>query len=317
MIYATLRRLGSLVLTLLVSSFVIFGGMYAAPGDPISFLIGNPENRTPDRVATVRAQYHLNDSFIQQYLLWLKDLVHGDLGTSFVYQQPVSELLKSRLPVSMTLVAMAAVLFIVAGVLLGAVSAFRRGTVVDAAITGAATFATSIPHFVSALALVSIFAVKLRWFDVTGSGEGFTDRLYHLTLPAIALSLGALAVVSRVTRQTMVEQQSLEHVEVARSYGLPTRTIIWRHVLRNSLGPVVTMCGSTIASMLAGTVVVESVFGLNGVGRLLVEAINKHDFPVVQAVLLYMVIAYMAVTTIVDLLYPLIDARTLARSESA
>ncbi|WP_426245025.1 ABC transporter permease [Nocardioides sp. LHG3406-4] len=315
--FALLRRLGALVLTLAVSSFVIFGGMYAAPGDPVTFLIGNPEDRTPERVAAVRAQYHLDDSLIQQYLLWAKDLLHGDLGSSFVYQQPVANLLGTRLPVTMTLVAYAAVLFIVIGVLLGVLSALRRGTAVDSFITGATTFATSVPNFVVALVLVSVFAVELRWFEVTGSGEGFVDRVYHLTLPAVALALGALAVVSRVTRQTMVEQQSLEHVDVARSFGLSTRRIIWRHVLRNSLGPVITMCGLIIAGMLAGTVVIESVFGLNGVGSLLVDAINAHDFPVVQAILLYMVIAYMAVTTLIDLLYPLIDARTLARSDSA
>jgi peptide/nickel transport system permease protein len=311
------RRLGAFVLTLVVSSFVIFAGMYAAPGDPLTFLIKNPEDRTPDRVAAVRAEYHLDDSLLNQYLSWGKDVLHGDFGTSFVYKQPVSDLMVTRLPVTLTLVAMAALLFIVFGVLLGVVSALRRGTAVDASITGVTTFLTSIPNFVVALVLVSVFAVQLRWFEVSGDGEGFADRIYHLTLPAIALAIGALAVVSRVTRQTMVEQQSLEHVDVARSFGLPRRKIIWRHVLRNSLGPVVTMCGLIIASMLAGTVVIESVFGLNGVGSMLVDSINAHDFPVVQAILLYMVVAYMTVTIIVDLLYPLIDPRTRERSEAA
>ncbi|MFG1817396.1 ABC transporter permease [Kribbella sp. NPDC049174] len=309
-----LRRLGAMVLTLVISSFVIFAGMYAAPGDPVSFLIGNPENMTPERIAAVRAEYHLDDPFITQYLTWAKDLLHGDFGTSMVYQQSVTTLLGSRLPVTLSLVVYASVLFIVIGVLLGIWSALRRGTAVDALITGVTTFATSIPNFVVAVVLISVFAVKLRWFAVSGPGEGFFGRIHHLTLPAIALSLGAVAVVSRVTRQTMVEQQSLDHVEAARSYGLAQRKTVVRHVLRNSLGPIVTMCGLIVAGMLAGTVVVEGVFGLNGIGSLLVEAINTHDFPVVQAILLYMVIAYMAVTVIVDLIYPLLDARVLARS---
>lgn len=311
------RRLGALLLTLAVSSFVIFAGMFAAPGDPLTFLIKNPEDRTPDRIAAVRAAYHLDDSFPQQYFLWVKGVLHGDLGTSFVYKQPVADLMSSRLPVTVLLVAMAALLFVVVGVLLGVVSALRRGGVADSAITGVTTFLTSVPHFVVALVLVSVFAVQLGWFDVSGSGDGFADRLYHLTLPAIALALGALAVVSRVTRQTMVEQQSLEHVEVARSFGLPRRKVVRRHVLRNSLGPVVTMCGLIIASMLAGTVVIESVFGLSGVGSMLVDSINAHDFPVVQAILLYMVLAYMVVTIVVDVVYPLIDPRTRERSEAA
>ncbi|WP_049571325.1 ABC transporter permease [Streptomyces sp. SBT349] len=314
---ALLWRLGALVLTLAVSSFVIFGSMHAAPGDPVSFLIGNPENMTPERIAAVREQYHLDESLASQYLLWAKDVLHGDLGTSFVYQQPVTDLLGTRVPVTLTLVALAGVMFVTVGVLLGTVSALRRGRTADTLITGATTFANSVPNFVVALVLVSVFAVNLRWFEVTGDGEGFADRLYHLTLPAVALALGALALISRVTRQTMIEQHGLEHTEVARSYGLSPRKIVWRHVVRNSIGPVVTMCGLVLAGMLAGTVVIESVFGLNGVGGLLVDAINTHDFPVVQAILLSMVIAYMAVTTLIDLLYPLIDARTAVRSDVA
>jgi peptide/nickel transport system permease protein len=313
---ALLRRLGAMVLTLAVSSFVIFGGMYAAPGDPVTFLIGNPENLTPERVEAVRAQYHLDEPFLAQYALWAGGVLRGDLGDSFVYQQPVADLLASRLPVTLLLVAMASVMFVVIGIALGVLSALRRGTAVDSLVTGLTTLATSVPNFVVALVLVSVFAVELRWFEVSGNGTGFLDRVYHLTLPAIALALGALATVSRVTRQTMVEQQALDHVEAARSYGLAPRKIIYRHVLRNSLGPVVTMCGLIVAGMLAGTVVIEGIFGLNGVGNLLVDAINTHDFPVVQAILLYMVVAYMLVTTLLDLVYPLIDPRTAVRSDA-
>jgi peptide/nickel transport system permease protein len=312
---AALRRLGAMVLTLVVSSFVIFAGMYAAPGDPVSFLVGNPENLTPDRIAAVRAQYHLDEPLWTQYWLWAKGAVQGDLGRSMYYQQPVSDLLSTRLPNTLTLVAMATVLIVLFGVGLGVLSALRKGTALDSAVTGLTTFVNSVPNFVVALVLVSVFAVQLRWFPVSGDGDGFGARVHHLTLPAIALALGSLALISRVTRQTMVEQQSLDHVEAARGYGLPMRTIVWRHVLRNSLGPIVTMCGLVVAGMLAGTVVIENVFGLSGVGGLLVDAINTHDFPVVQAVLLYMVIAYMIVTVLVDLAYPLLDARVRARSE--
>jgi peptide/nickel transport system permease protein len=312
-----LRRFGGLVLTLVISSFVIFAGMYAAPGDPVTFLIGNPENLTPDKIAAVRAEYHLDQPFLAQYALWAMGVLRGDLGTSMFYQQPVSDLLTSRLPNTLTLVAMASVLFILIGVGLGVISALRRGTAVDSVVTGFTTFINSVPNFVIGLVLVAVFAVQLRWFPVAGEGEGFGDRIYHLILPAIALALGSIALISRVTRQTMVEQQSLDHVEAARSYGLKTRQIVMRHVLRNSLGPVVTMCGLVVAGMLAGTVVIESVFGLNGVGSLLVESINTHDFPVVQAVLLYMVIGYMVVTILVDLAYPLLDPRTLVRSDKS
>nr|WP_198151839.1 ABC transporter permease [Kibdelosporangium sp. MJ126-NF4] len=310
------RRLGAMVLTLVLSSVVIFAAMYAAPGDPVTFLIGNPENITPEKVAAVRAQYHLDEPVWTQYALWAGNVLQGDLGTSFVYRQPVSDLMGPRLGVTLTLVAMAAVLFVLLGVSLGVVSALKRGTALDSVITGATTFLNSVPSFVTALVLVSFFSVQLGWFDVAGAGSGFADRLYHLTLPAIALALGALAVISRVTRQTMLEQRTLDHVEAARSFGLAPHKVVLRHVLRNSLGPIVTMCGLVLASMLAGTIVIEKVFGLSGVGSLLVEAINTHDFPVVQAILLYMVVAYMVVTTVVDLAYPLIDARTRERSRA-
>ncbi|PYC74970.1 ABC transporter permease [Micromonospora arborensis] len=312
---ALLRRFGGLVLTLVISSFVIFAGMYAAPGDPVTFLIGNPENLTPDKIAAVRAEYHLDEPLWTQYARWATGVLHGDLGQSMYYQQPVSDLLSSRLPMTLTLVAMATVLFVVIGVGLGALAALRRGSALDSVVTGFTTFVNSVPNFVIGLVLVAVFAVQLRWFPVAGDGAGLTDRLYHLTLPAIALALGSIALISRVTRQTMTEQQTLDHVEAARSYGLTTRQIVVRHVLRNSLGPVVTMCGLVMAGMLAGTVVIESVFGLNGVGKLLVDAINTHDFPVVQAILLYMVIGYMVVTVAVDLAYPLLDPRTMARSD--
>lgn len=159
--------------------------------------------------------------------------------------------------------------------------------------------------------------MKPGWFPVTGSGEGVAATLHHLTLPTVAMALGALAVISRVTRQAMVEAGAAEHVAVARSAGLPERQIIRRHILRNALGPIVTRCGLVTAGMLAGTVAVETVFGLSGIGALLVGAIDTHDFPVAGAVLLLMVISYIVVTTLVDLVHPLLDPRLTAPRSTA
>jgi len=304
-----LRRIAGMAVTLMVASFIIFAAMYAAPGDPVTFLIGNPENLTPERIAAVRAEYHLDEPVLVQYWLWLTGALGGDLGTSFQYRQPVASIMMSRLPATLFLVAFAGVLFTVIGVGLGVWAAVRRRRATDSAIVGATTLAASFPSFVVGILLVSFFSVQLGWFPVTGAGDGFLDRLYHLTLPAITLSVGALAIVSRVTRQSMVEGFDSEHVEAARSTGMSSGAIVVRHVLRNAWGPIVTMVALVVASMLAGTVVVESVFGISGIGSLLVDAINSHDFPVVQAVLLYMVVAYMVVTTIVDLLLPLLDPR--------
>lgn len=317
MIVAIGRRLSGLLATLLASSFVIFAAVYAAPGDPAVFLAGGRDKLTPERLASVRAQYHLDEPLVVQYGRWLWDCVHLDLGRSFQYSDQVSDLLASRFPTTLVLVAYATVLFVILGVGAGILAAIRQGGWVDSAVVGTTTLAASVPSFVGGIALVALFGVKLGWFPVTGSGEGVGGTLHHLTLPAVAMALGSLAVISRVTRQAMVEAGTAEHVAVARSAGLPERQIIRRHVLRNALGPIVTMCGLVTAGMLAGTVAVETVFGLSGIGSLLVGAINTHDFPVAQAVLLLMVTSYIVVTTVVDLVHPLLDPRLTAMRSTA
>ncbi|MFD5226709.1 ABC transporter permease [Microbacterium sp. NPDC058342] len=312
-----IRKLAGMILTLVIASFIIFAAMYAAPGDPVTFLIGNPENMTPERIANVRAQYHLDEPMLAQYWHWASATLTGDFGQSFQYHQPVSALLAARVPVTLSLVGYAAVLLSVVGIGLGVLAAVRRGKTVDTLIVGGTTLAASVPSFVLGIAFVALFAVQLRWFPVAGAGSGGFDRLYALTLPALTLAITALAIVSRVTRQSMIEQFSSEHVEAARASGLRERFIVRDHVLRGSWGPIITMVALVIASMIAGTVAVETVFGISGIGSLLVDAINTHDFPVVQAVLLFMVVAYMVVTTIVDLLLPVLDPRINRKAVSA
>lgn len=312
-----IRKLAGMVFTLVIASFIIFAAMYAAPGDPVTFLIGNPENLTPERIASVRAQYHLDEPMLAQYWHWASGVLTGDFGQSFQYHQPVSALLAARVPITLSLVSYAAVLLTVFGIGLGVVAAVRRGKAADTAIIGATTLAASVPSFVLGIAFVALFAVELRWFPVAGAGSAGLDRVYALALPALTLAITALAIVSRVTRQSMIEQFSSEHVEAARASGLRERYIVRDHVLRGAWGPIITMVALVIASMIAGTVAVETVFGISGVGSLLVDAINTHDFPVVQAVLLFMVVAYMIVTTIVDLLLPVLDPRIRRRVVSA
>lgn len=311
------RRLAGFLATLLAASFVIFAAVYAAPGDPAVFLAGGRDKLTPERLATVRAQYHLDEPLVVQYGRWLGDCLHFDLGRSFKYGDQVADLITARLGTTLELVAYATVLFVVLGVGAGILAAVRQSTWVDSAVVGATTLAASVPSFVAAIALVSLFGVQLGWFPVTGSGEGLTGTLHHLTLPALSLALGALALISRVTRQAMADAAASDHVEAARASGVPEREIVRRHVLRNALGPIVTMCGLVMAGMLAGTVVVETAFGISGIGSLLVGAINTHDFPVAQAVLLLMVAGYIAVTTLVDLLHPLLDPRVKQEARTA
>lgn len=303
------RKLGGMLLTLVIASFIIFAAMFAAPGDPVTFLIGNPENMTPERIAAVRDQYHLDEPMFAQYWHWATGALTGDFGRSFQYHQPVSAILAARIPITLSLVGYAALLLTVFGIGLGVAAAVRRGRPLDTVIVGGTTLGASIPSFVLGIALVALFAVHLGWFPVAGAGSGGLERLHALTLPAFTLAITALAIVSRVTRQSMIELFSSDHVEAARATGLGERFIVRDHVLRGAWGPIITMVALVIASMIAGTVAVETVFGISGVGSLLVDAINTHDFPVVQAVLLFMVVGYMVVTTIVDLLLPILDPR--------
>ncbi|UUU36373.1 ABC transporter permease [Streptomyces sp. CA-210063] len=311
------RRLAGVLATLFAASFVIFAAVYAAPGDPAVFLAGGRDKLTPERLAAVRAQYHLDEPLVVQYGRWLWDCLHLDLGRSFKYSDQVSDLVAARLPTTLALVAYATLLFVVLGVGAGVLAAVRQSTWVDSAVVGGTTLAASVPSFVAAIALVSVFGVQLGWFPVTGSGNGFAGTVHHLTLPALSLALGALALISRVTRQAMADAAASDHVEAARASGIPEREIVRRHVLRNALGPIVTMCGLVMAGMLAGTVVVETAFGMSGIGSLLVGAINTHDFPVAQAVLLLMVTGYIAVTTVVDLVHPLLDPRVREEARTA
>ena len=293
--------------TLLVTSLLVFASVHLAPGDPESFLLkGRPTS--PQAVAAVRAQYHLDDPLPAQYVQWLGGVVRGDFGRSLQFRQDVGGLVGTRLPTTALLIAYASVLMLGLGVLLGVVAALRPG-VVDKAILLATTAATATPAFVAAIVLVSVFAIRLGWFPAFGNGEGLGDRLYHLTLPAVALALSLIGLLARVTRSATLEELGREHVEVARSRGIPERLVVRRHVLRNAIGPIVTVAGVVVSTLLVTTVIVETAFGLSGVGSLLVQAVTAQDFPVVQAICLLIVAAFVVTNLLIDLCYPLIDPR--------
>lgn len=297
------------LVTLLVTSFIVFLAMYLAPGDKAALLAGGPENLSPENLAAINEQYHFDEPFIVQYGYWLANAVQGDFGRSYVYGQNVAELITSRLPVTMLLVVYAVIINIVIGVALGVVSALRRGRALDSAILSVTTLLNGIPPFVAAVGLIALFSVSLGWFPTTGSGEGFGNRIYHLTLPAVALAITSIAVLTRVTRQSVVGEANSPHVDVARSRGLLPQYIVRNHVLRNSMSPIITMAGLISAGTIAGTVIVEQAFGLSGIGKLLIDSIDSRDLPVTQAVLLFLVFAYIITTRISDVLQRVADPR--------
>ncbi len=301
------RRLGGLLLVLLVTSFLVFGLLYLAPGSPLSFVLG-PRGGTPEQIAQVTAYYHLNDPFFVRYVSWLGNILHGDLGQSIVYHQQVSSLIGGRVGTTLGLVGLSAVLIAVFGLAFGTLAALRGGWS-DQAISTLATIGLSTPVFVVGVGLISVFAVGLGWFPTYGTGSGGLDTLWHLALPAIALTISSAAYLARITRASVNEEREREHVQTATIRGLSSAVIVRRHVLRNALIPITTVMGLTVATLIAGAVVVENVFALDGLGSLLVRAILQRDFAVVQAVILVLVVAFVVVNAIVDFLYTLIDPR--------
>jgi peptide/nickel transport system permease protein len=301
------RRLLALAGVLVVSSFLVFAAMYAAPGSPENFLV---QGRTvsPDVLAAIRQQYSLDDPFFVRFWNWLTQVLQGNFGQSLANRQDVGNLLSERLPTTLTLVAMAALIIVIFGIGLGVIAGTRDG-IVDKLVILGSNLGFAIPTFFAALILMSIFSVGLGWFPVFGSGTGFFDRIWHLTLPAIALALPSMAVVARITRTAIREERDSEHAVMARARGVPGSVVLRRHVVRNSMLPVSTVVGVHIAGLIAGSFVVEYAFTLDGIGTLLVNAVQKKDFAVVQAIAIILVAAFGVINLLVDLLYASIDPR--------
>ena len=304
-------KLGGLLLTLFLASLLVFFSRFLVPGDPVSFLLRG-RKPSPEAIAQVTAQYGLDKSPIEQYLRWIGGVVRGDFGRSLQFRQDVSVVIGERLPVTLTLVVMAGTIIAVVGLVLGAVAALNRGMVVDRVVLIGLTVLGAIPSFVGSIVLIAVFSVQLGWFPSFGSGEGFPDMVYHLVLPSIALAIVFIVLVGKVTRSAMVEQLGREHVEVSVSRGVRQTVVVRRHVLRNALGPILTVSGVLVAGLIVASSIVEAAFGLAGIGSLLVQSVDRLDFPVVQAIVLLVVTAFVVINAIVDILEPWIDPRSAA-----
>jgi len=301
------RQLLSMVVLLLLSSVIIYGSMYLAPGSATAVLFGS-HTVAPAVRRAVELQYHLNQPFPVQYWDWLRGVLHGDFGTSIALRTPVSQRISAAAPTTIFLVVYASLLITVAGVALGVASALG-GRKLDGAIMALTNVGTSIPTFVAAIVLMQVFSLDLRWFPVLGGGSGFFGRIQHLTLPAVALALWAAAYLTRVTRTSMRDELRGDQVVTARARGLRESLVIRRHVFRNALLPIVTVSGLQVAGLIAGTIIVEQAFGLNGLGQLLLTAVEQKDFATVQAVSLILVAAFVIVNTLVDIAYTVLDPR--------
>ena len=303
-----------LLASLLVASFVIFGALHLAPGGPISALSGG-RGLPQSSVRVLEAQYHLNQPFFAQYWYWLDNALHGNLGVSIIMRENVSSVIAAGMSTTGGLVLYAALIILVVGMGSGVIAALRPG-LADTSVLVTTSISAALPSFVAAIALISVFSVKLGWFPALGNGTGFWSDVRHFTLPAIALALSSLAVVSRVTRASVRAEADREHVQTAISRGIPMPQIVRRHILRNAAIPITTVSGITIASLIGVAAVVETAFGLDGLGASLVQAAQSKDLAVVQGISLVLVAAFVVINAIVDVLYASLDPRVALGSRA-
>ncbi len=301
-----LRRLVFLVITLLGASIVVYGALFLAPGSPVAAATQG-RSLSPVAVKLLEQQYGLNKPLVTRYVDWLGGVVHGDFGSSIVFSEKVGHLLTPRLAVTFELVLYGAVILVLFGILLGTLAALRGA--LDKLVLFISTVGIATPSFVGALVLISLFAVKLGWFPSLGAGTGVGGRIYHLTLPAIALTVAGTMGVARVTRTSVILELTRDHTDTARARGIAPGGVLRRHVMRNAMVPIATMSGTVIANLFIGTVVVETAFGLNGLGALLVSSVLDKDFAVVLAITLILATAFMVATTVTDLLALWLDPR--------
>ncbi len=309
------QRAASLALTLLVATIVVFAVLNIVPGDPASYMMGL--NADAQALAQLRREMGLDLPAWQRYFAWLGGLFTGDLGVSYTYRVPVSELIGERLGVSLPLTLMASALSLAIALPLGIFAAARRGRFADTAIVGATQLGIAVPNFWFALLLVFVFATSLRWFSAGGFpgwDEGFAPAIQALVLPAVALALPQAAILTRITRASLIETMSEDFVRTARAKGLSEAQALRRHALRNALIPVLTILGLQFTFLLAGGIIVENVFYLPGLGRLVLQAITQRDLIVVQGVVIVLVAASVAVTFLIEIAYMLADPRIRVRA---
>lgn len=315
MLRYTFKRLLSLIISLAIASLVIFVVIEIAPGDPASFMLGI--NAQPETLAALRTELGLDVSKLERYFGWITGMLSGDFGTSYTYRTPVSDMVASRLWVSLPLALYALTLSTLIAFPAGIYAAARRGRAGDMGVMGATQLGVAIPNFWFAMILVLLFAIKLRWFAAggfVGWDEGLVAGIHSLTLPAIALALPQAAILARVMRSSLLDILGEDFMRTARAKGLTEWQALRRHGLRNTMIPVLTIIGLQFSFLLAGGIIIEQVFYLPGLGRLIFQSISARDLIVVESVTMLLVFAVIFVNFCVDLAYAAVDPRLRSRT---
>ena len=314
MIRYLLSRTISLVLSLAVASLVIFLALEVVPGDPAAYMLGI--NAQEDTLAALREQLGLTGSPVERYLSWVGGMLRGDFGVSYTYRTPVAEMIAERMWISLPLALYALTLSTLIAFPAGIWAASRRGSPVDLGVMGVTQLGVAIPNFWFAMLMVLVFAINLRWFSAGGFpgwDQGLFTGLKALTLPAISLALPQASILARVMRSSLLDTLGEDFIRTARAKGLTRRQALWRHALRNAMIPVLTIIGMQFAFLLAGAIIIENVFFLPGLGRLVFQSISARDLIVVESVVMLLVLAVVLVNFLVDVAYAVVDPRLRRR----
>jgi peptide/nickel transport system permease protein len=300
---------------LLAASAVIFLAIEVVPGDPASYMLGI--NAQPDTVAALREELGLNVSAMERYVTWVSGMLTGDFGTSYTYRTPIVDMIGDRIMISLPLAIYALTLSTLIAFPAGILAASKRGSATDVSIMGATQLGVAVPNFWFAMLLVVFFAINLRWFSAGGFpgwDKGFFVSMKALTLPAISLALPQASILARVMRSALIDTMNEDFIRTARAKGLSRRQAMWRHALRNAMIPVLTIIGLQFSFLMAGAIIIENVFFLPGLGRLVFQSISQRDLIVVESVVMLLVFAVVLVTFVVDIAYAAVDPRLRGRS---
>jgi peptide/nickel transport system permease protein len=293
-----------------IVAICVFLLLHLSPGDPAAVIAG--DNATPANIEMIRKRLGLDEPLWKQFLLWVGQILRGDLGQSMFWNTPVLDLVGQRYEPTLSLALTTLIVAISVAVTLGVLAAWRVATFVDRAVMGFAVLGFSVPVFVVGYLLIYVFAIQLKWLPVQGYtpiSEGLVPWLRNLILPSIALGLAYVALIARITRATMLDVLAEDYIRTARAKGVETRTMLLRHALKNAAVPIVTVIGIGVALLIGGVVITETVFNIPGIGRLVVDAIARRDYPIIQGVIVLFSGIYVIVNLAVDLSYTFFDPR--------
>lgn len=304
------KKLAGLVATVLVVSFLVFAAFAVIPGDPATSMLGT--QATPEKVEALREEMRLNDPLIERFGRWAIQFIQGDLGASYSYQMPVSSMIGEKIPVTLALTVMAFLMMVAISIPVGIFCARHAGGFLDRGITVVNQIIMAIPPFFSGILITLLFGLILHWFT-PGGYVSYTQSVWrflgYLIFPALAIALPKAAMAVKLLRSSVLSEMKLDYVRTAYSRGNRTKSVLYRHVLKNALIPVVTFLGMALADMVAGSIIIEQVFNIPGLGRILLTSISNRDYPVVQAIIVCIAFLVIFVNFAVDLIYKLVDPR--------